>query len=112
MNDDEFVDLVRRALELGYRVYVRNLPHGQVAVQTIRTDGQASLAVSSEFRTQVKALRGQLRTRRAKLTCCDNPSTVGWQDTRRTVGWYDQCRFEPKRRFRLRYFGTQRSPKS
>jgi hypothetical protein len=61
MSDDEFIDLVRRAIQSGYRVYVKELPFGQAAVPTLKDDGSVSLAVSSEFRPQVESLRSKER---------------------------------------------------
>jgi hypothetical protein len=59
MTDDEFIALVQYALRSGYRVYVKDLPDGQAAVPIVKTDGKATLAVSSEFRSQVQGLRAK-----------------------------------------------------
>jgi hypothetical protein len=67
MSDHEFIGLVRDALSKGYRVYVKDLPLGQAAVPIVKTDGRASLAVSSEFRQQVECLRAEkTKTQRPK----------------------------------------------
>jgi hypothetical protein len=57
MSDEEFMDLVRRAMQSGYHVYLKDLPFGQAAVPTLKENGAVSLAVSSEFRRQVEGLR-------------------------------------------------------
>jgi hypothetical protein len=59
MIDDRFMDLVRDAFRSGYRVYIKDLPPGQVAVPIVKTDGKISLAVSSEFRSQVQRFRAE-----------------------------------------------------
>jgi hypothetical protein len=64
MSDADFVNLVRDAMARGYRVRVKNLPHGQAAVPIIKTDKRASLLVSSEFRREVQGLRAVLRVRK------------------------------------------------
>jgi hypothetical protein len=64
MSDDEFIDLVRRAIQSGYRVYMKDLQIGQAAVPTLKDDGSVSLAVSSEFRRQVETLRREMRSPR------------------------------------------------
>ncbi len=64
MSDDDFIDLVRRAIQSGFRVYIKDLPFGQAAVPTLKDNRTVSLAVSSEFRPQVEALRRELRSSR------------------------------------------------
>lgn len=61
MSDADFIDLVRRAIQAGYRVYIKDLPFGQAAVPTLKDNGTVSLAVSSEFRDKVERLRRELR---------------------------------------------------
>src|SRR5690242_3218764 len=61
VSDDEFLILVRDAMDRGYRVYLKKLPQGQAAVPIIKTDRTASLAVSNEFRTQVQRIREEMR---------------------------------------------------
>src|SRR5467141_485264 len=61
MSDDDFIDLVGRAIKSGYRVYIKGLPRGQAAVPTLKDDGTVSLAVSSEFRKEVDSLRREMR---------------------------------------------------
>ncbi len=66
MSDDDFIDLVGRAIKSGYRVYIKDLPLGQAAVPTLKDNATVSLAVSSEFRRQVEGLRREHRRSRAQ----------------------------------------------
>src|SRR5438034_8473857 len=56
MSDDDFINLVRRAIQSRYRVYLKDLPFGQAAVSTLKENGGVSLAVWHEFRRQVEGL--------------------------------------------------------
>ncbi len=66
MTDGEFIDLVRDALGKKYRVYVKDLPPGQAAIPIIKTNGRVSLAISSEFRSEVQRLRTEFRRKEVK----------------------------------------------
>ncbi len=43
MSDDDFIDLVRRAIQSGFRVYIKDLPFGQAAVPTLKDNRTVSL---------------------------------------------------------------------
>lgn len=66
MSDDHFINLIGHALRSGYRVYVKDMPKGQAAVPIVKTDGSATLLVSSEFRVHVERLRAQYKQKRSR----------------------------------------------